>query len=150
MHRAIAPLPPVQTWLAGAYSGVAIRYPPAAPARPAGQPAHPLAGARLPPGRLTLPDGTGVRLYELFHDGRFVLLESAAGPAGPGGPACPAAADPAAHVRLVRYRQCAGARLPRTLLVRPDGYVAWASDERDRETRASEASAALAAWCGTR
>src|SRR5216683_1479806 len=49
-HRVVAPLPPVQSWLARNYSGVAIRYPPAPAAAVAsvalGQ-AHPLAGGRL-------------------------------------------------------------------------------------------------------
>ena len=39
--------------------------------------AHPLAGGRLPRGQLILADGTAARIYQLFHDGRFVLLESA-------------------------------------------------------------------------
>jgi 2-polyprenyl-6-methoxyphenol hydroxylase-like FAD-dependent oxidoreductase len=147
VHRAVTPLPPVQAWLASNYSGVAIRYPAARPVHPAGQPAHPLAGARLPRGRLTLADGSSARLYELFHDGRFVLLETAAGAMGSAGQAVEVLP---AHVRMVRYQQCAGARLPPAMLVRPDGYVAWASDERDSGARARGARAALAAWCGPR
>jgi len=155
VHRLIAPLPPVQTWLASTYSGVAVRYRPAttAPFQPesglaswrAGRAVHQLAGARLPRGRLTLTDGTSVRLYELFRDGRFALLEAAAGPVtatGDGGVP--------GHVRLVRYRHCAGARLPPAMLVRPDGYIAWASDKPAAGQRASEARAAVAAWCGPR
>jgi len=155
VHRLITPLPPVQTWLASTYSGVAARYPPAATAPfqqrglvpgPAGRAVHQLAGARLPRGRLTLADGTSVRLYELFHDGRFALLEAAA--AGPvamtGDEGVPG------HVRLVRYRHCAGAQLPPAMLVRPDGHIAWASDERAASPRASEARAAVAEWCGPR
>jgi len=152
-HRLIAPLPPVQAWLASTYSGVATRYPPAAmaslisgsaaPPGMTGGAAHQLTGARLPRGRLTLADGTGVRLYDLFRDGRFALLEAIAGEAGRlAGDAMPA------HVRLVRYRQCTGTRLPPAMLVRPDGYVAWASDERDETARARAARAAVAAWCG--
>ena len=145
-HRLIAPLPPVQSWLASTYSGVAIRYPaaPASPFRPQNDSAgtHRLAGARLPRGRLTLPDGAGVRLYDLFREARFVLIETAAGPAvAAGGQAMPG------QVRLVRYRDCAGPRLPAALLVRPDGYIAWASGERDAAARAAGARAAMAAWC---
>ena len=79
-HRIVAPLPPVQARLARAYSGLAIRY----PAVPAGSPLagagapHPLAGARLPRGRVTGTDGTTARLYDLFHNGLFVLLDAAA------------------------------------------------------------------------
>ncbi len=146
-HRLIAPLPPVQSWLAATYSGVAVRYPPA-PVTPFQQengPApggHRLAGVRLPPGRLTLPDGTGARLYGLFREGKFALLEAPGGQlAAAGGAVLPG------HVKLVRYRHCAGARLPATMLVRPDGYIAWASDQRDAGLRAAEARAAVATWC---
>jgi 2-polyprenyl-6-methoxyphenol hydroxylase-like FAD-dependent oxidoreductase len=139
-HRVIAPLPPVQSWLARSYSGTAVRYPPAA--TPAGDAAitraHPLAGRRLPRGQLILGDGSAARLYELFHDGRFVLLEGA-GSATAGLPA---------HVKVVRYRHSGGARLPPSVLVRPDGYVAWACDERDRAARERAARAAVGQWCG--
>ncbi|HUY50520.1 MAG TPA: FAD-dependent monooxygenase [Streptosporangiaceae bacterium] len=165
-HRVIAPLPPVQSRLAQDYSGVAIRYPPAAgishPATPAAAGdsllaglTHPLAGRRLPRGQLTLPDGSAERLYELFHDGRFVLLQ-APGP-GPGpGPSpspspspSPGAGQPPLpeRVRTVRYARCAGTRLPAAVLVRPDGYVAWASDERDGPARDRAARAAVTLWC---
>ena len=105
--------------------------------------AHQLAGARLPRGRLTLPDGASVRLYDLFRDGRFALLNRA-GPAAATSQALPP------QVRLVHYRHCTRARLPAAMLVRPDGYIAWASGERDPGVRASQASAAVAAWCGPR
>src|SRR5580693_4837836 len=142
-HRMIAPLPPVQARLAREYSGLAIRYPEtAAPGRPAAAGAsHPLAGTRLPYGHLTGPGGSTTRLYDLFHDGRFVLLE----------------ADPAAgakredlpdHVKQVRYTHADGTRLPAAALVRPDGYLAWASDERDASARATAAGAAVRWWCG--
>jgi len=163
-HRVVSPLPPVQSWLAETYSGVSIRYPPDAfpPARvpstggavagggagpgsgpPPGAVAagearvHSLAGARLPRGHLTLTDGSGVRLHGLFADGRFALLESGGRDGGELPP----------HVRHVRYVKCTGAVLPATTLVRPDGYVAWASDERDPVARGALAHAAVSAWC---
>jgi hypothetical protein len=200
----IAPLPPVQDWLAATYSGVAIRYPPdgSGPAPdPALGPVHKLAGARLPRGTLDLAGGGTARLYGLFGEGRFALLEAAgpdggagaAGSAGPGGAstsstgpggggtsgtgpggastggigtggtgtgsAGPGSAGPGgAHsastgavdlVRRVRYRRCQGARLPAAVLARPDGYIAWASDERDASLRAGQARAAVRAWCGS-
>ncbi|MEP7026495.1 MAG: FAD-dependent monooxygenase, partial [Actinomycetota bacterium] len=161
-HRVISPLPPVQSWLAATYSGVAVQYPPTVQvtvpdgAVPDGAvdgtgkgggtstAAHPLAGARLPRGELTLADGSLERLYGLFADGRFVLLEavSSAGAAG----AEPDEALPP-HVRHVRYRRCTGARLPATMLVRPDGYVAWASDELDPAARRALTRAAVRTWC---
>jgi hypothetical protein len=139
-HRMIAPLPPVQSWLARNYSGTAIRYPQAPGPTPpaAASRAHPLAGARLPRGRLILHDGSPVRLYQMFHDGRFVLLERD----GPG-----VTADLPGPVTVVRYQRCDGPRLPRAVLVRPDGYVAWACDERDPMARGQAGRAAVGQWC---
>jgi hypothetical protein len=172
-HRVIAPLPPVQDWLAATYSGVAIRYPPhgAGPAPdPALGPVHKLAGARLPRGTLDLAGGGTARLYGLFGEGRFALLEAAghddstgaADSASTGGAsthgasthgasthgAGPGGTGTADLVRRVRYRRCQGARLPAAVLARPDGYIAWASDERDASLRTGQARAAVRAWCG--
>ncbi len=112
---------------------------------------------------MTRTDGTTARLYDLFHNGLFVLLDAAA-PAGNGGPAQDGAVaegttrDAGPHaagnglpgqVRQVRYTHCAGARLPAAALVRPDGYVAWASDEPDPQARARAAQAAARWWCGS-
>jgi hypothetical protein len=146
----IAPLPPVQDWLAATYSGVAIRYPPpgAGPAQdPALGPVHKLAGARLPRGTLDLAGGGTARLYGLFGEGRFALLEAAGHDSGTGGGTD--TADSTGAVRRVRYRRCQGARLPAAVLARPDGYIAWASDERDARLRAGQARAAVRAWCGS-
>ena len=155
VHRMVAPLPPVQARLAREYSGLAIRYPgTAAPGPPAAAGAvHPLAGARLPRGRLTRPDGSTTRLYDLFHDGRFVLLEANAAEAPGAGVAEAGVADAERNglpdqVRRVRYAQADGTRLPAATLVRPDGYLAWASDERDVSARATAAGAAVRWWCG--
>jgi len=142
-HRLIAPLPPVQSWLARTYSGTGISYPQStSPARdPVASRPHALAGARLPRGQLILGDGSAARIYQLFHDGRFVLLESGASvsPAASAGLPGP--------VRAVRYQRCSGARLPPAVLARPDGYVAWASAERDRLARDRAARAAVGQWC---
>jgi 2-polyprenyl-6-methoxyphenol hydroxylase-like FAD-dependent oxidoreductase len=126
-QRVVTPMPFVQSWLAKTYSGISIRY-------LAEGGAHRLAGARLPRAHLTLADGSLARIYELFHDGRFVLL------AGD----CPGDLPP--HVKAVRYRRCTS-RLPAAMLVRPDGYVAWASDQRNRELREQEVRRAVAHWC---
>jgi 2-polyprenyl-6-methoxyphenol hydroxylase-like FAD-dependent oxidoreductase len=141
VHRVICPIPVVQSWLARSYSGTAIRYPPAAGhGRDAvAGPAHRLAGGRLPRGQLVLADGSAARIYDLFHDGRFVLLER-------GGP--PAMAGLPGPVKAVRYQRSPGVRLPPVMLVRPDGYVAWASNERDPAAREQAARAAVSQWCG--
>ena len=53
------------------------------------------------------------------------------------------------QVRRVPYTHCAGTRLPAAALVRPDGYLAWASDEPDTRARARAARAAARWWCGS-
>ena len=35
------------------------------------------------------------------------------------------------------------------VLARPDGYIAWASDERDASLRTGQARAAVRTWCGS-
>jgi 2-polyprenyl-6-methoxyphenol hydroxylase-like FAD-dependent oxidoreductase len=153
VHRLIVPLPPVQARLAWDYSGMSIRYPPAppappaAPARPGAEPGaaggravHRLAGVRLPRGRLTLADSSAVSPYDLFHDGKFVMLDQSA----EGGPAI--LPD---RIQNVGYQECSP-RLPAAMLVRPDGYVAWATDEPDPAARRSAATTAAQLWCGPR
>ncbi|MCW2948890.1 MAG: hypothetical protein JWR24_5607 [Actinoallomurus sp.] len=107
------PLPPVQSLLARTYSGVAIRY------RPRNDTPHALEGQRFPRGRLSRPDGTSTRLYDLFHDGRFVLFVR---------PPAAVPDDLPGDVRVVAYSGNGRPGWPAAVLVRPDGYVAWASD----------------------
>jgi hypothetical protein len=131
LQHLVVPLPPVQARLARDYSGVSIGYP------PAGGCSHPMAGQRLPPRAVALADGTTTRAYDLFHDGRFVLLLAEAA----------AMDDLPGSVRLVNGR---AAGLPPAVLVRPDGYIAWASDEREPAARAAAARAAAVLWAGPR
>ncbi|MEU0567578.1 FAD-dependent monooxygenase [Nonomuraea sp. NPDC005983] len=111
-----------------AISGLAISYP-----APGGS--HSLAGRRIPDVRLT---GEPARLYEALRAGRFVLLAPADEPALTVSP-------PPAQVMHATPRST---RLP-VMLVRPDGYIAWASAAKDPAARASGLRAALAAWCGS-
>jgi hypothetical protein len=98
----------------GRLSGIGISYP-----RPRG--AHPLTGRRMPD-----IDCGGTRLYEVMRDGRFVLVTREA-------------LDPGrADVDVVVHSD---PTLPEAVLVRPDGYVAWAGP-------VAEAAAALDRWCG--
>lgn len=107
---------------------------------------------------MTGTDGTTARLYDLFHNGLFVLLEAAApqedaaaarNGAGPEGTAQDGPGNGLPdQVRSVRYTHGAGIRLPAAALVRPDGYVAWASGEPDPRARARAARAAAGWWCG--
>jgi 2-polyprenyl-6-methoxyphenol hydroxylase-like FAD-dependent oxidoreductase len=113
-------VPPVTRKAIGSVSGVGIGY-----GRAAGD--HPLTGRRAP----DLPLSTG-RLYEALRAGRFVLVvsENDRAEAAAGHP-----------VEVVRRRAGGtGARL----LVRPDGYVAWAGHAGDE----AALSAALTAWTG--
>jgi hypothetical protein len=133
VHRLITPLPPVQDRLARTYSGVSVTYP------PGGHHAHPLAGTRLPRGTLTLPGGSRTRLYDLFADGRFVLFDHDFHAERYGG--LPA------HVRAVPYLGCDRRGWPAAVLVRPDGYIAWADNEDDPALRAPMVHQAVQTWC---
>jgi 2-polyprenyl-6-methoxyphenol hydroxylase-like FAD-dependent oxidoreductase len=97
---------PVTTRMALTLSGIGVQY-------PAPRGAHPLTGRRV--ADLRLKDGR--RLYEALRGGRFLLV--GAGGAGPGG------GPLAARVEAVALAQRARA----TVLVRPDGYIGWASDD---------------------
>ena len=74
-------------------------------------------------------DCDGTRLYELLRDGRFVLVTAA-----------PVEIDRPDIVHAVD----ANPDLPDAVLVRPDGYVAWASE---RLPTTAALSAAIDQWC---
>jgi 2-polyprenyl-6-methoxyphenol hydroxylase-like FAD-dependent oxidoreductase len=141
VHRLLVPLPPVQARLARDYAGISISYPPVSPD---GSTPHPIAGQRLPHGSVTLADGRRARLPELFRDGTFVLLDRVA--AVPSPAPSPEAGRPA-HLTPARYRSCTITGFPAAVLVRPDGYVAWASNNPDPAVRAAAAVAAVRLWC---
>ncbi|WP_455361315.1 FAD-dependent monooxygenase [Streptomyces sp. SYSU K21746] len=101
----------------GMLSGIGIAY-------AAERGAHPLAGRRAPD--LALTEG---RLYELLRAGSFVLVTPPS-----------TAVDAPAHVIPAHW---AGDRRT-ALLVRPDGYIAWASDKPDDDGLRT----ALARWTG--
>jgi hypothetical protein len=106
-------VPPTKRMMQGRLSGIGISYP-----RPRG--AHPLIGRRMPD-----VECSGARLYELMRDGRFVL----------------ATADQRLDLGRsdVTVAAHTDASLPGAVLVRPDGYVAWAGEP-------AEAAAALDHW----
>lgn len=105
---AILALPVGRRIIGGLLTGIGIRY-----SRPKG--AHKLVGRRMPD-----VDCGAQRLFELLRTGRFVLLTRGAGEFELPGVANGVHGDPS---------------LPAAILVRPDGYVAWASDEvPDEET----------------
>ncbi|WP_433859923.1 FAD-dependent monooxygenase [Streptomyces kronopolitis] len=128
-----------------AISGLGIAY-------PAGPGAHRLAGERAPDIRLA----DGSRLYEVLRQGRFVLITPADEPGG----ARPA--DEPGDGRRTDDRATAGTHptdnRPVTVhwrsarrtavLVRPDGYIAWATDATAPAERARALRTAVRHWTG--
>ncbi|OEV05095.1 FAD-dependent monooxygenase [Streptomyces oceani] len=83
-----------------------------------------LTGWFVPPVRLTTGDGRTRRLAELLRDARPLLLDLT------GGDALAGVAEP--WYDRVRHVTATAEHAPApALLVRPDGYVAWAGDEPD-------------------
>jgi 2-polyprenyl-6-methoxyphenol hydroxylase-like FAD-dependent oxidoreductase len=113
---AILALPLGRRTLGGLLSGVGIKYD-----RPRG--AHRLVGQRMRDVRCQ-----PLRLYELLRGGDFVLLTSAPADVAPPGVVAAVHDDP---------------KLPAAVLVRPDGYVGWASDT---PPEAATLRAAVAEW----
>ena len=178
VHRLVVPLPPVQARLAQDYSGISIAYPPACPgegpAHPLAGRRLPRGAVTLSDGeRVRLAeffhDG-GFVLLDRSSGAPGGESEGASGggsgavPAGvpsvgpdpgavPAGEASRAldevsAGMPAGRIAIVPYRDTTASGLPATVLVRPDGYIAWASDEPDPAARAAAARAAVRLWCG--
>jgi 2-polyprenyl-6-methoxyphenol hydroxylase-like FAD-dependent oxidoreductase len=135
-------LPVVARHLSGMVSGLDIRY-------DLGEPGHPLTGVRVADRALELPDGTLTTTLRLLHPARGVLIT--AGDA-------PEISQPAAgwsdRVDVVQVRSLAplspedgpgeGGTATDAVLIRPDGYIAWAAPDGAR------LSAALSRWFGER
>lgn len=98
--------PPAQRKALGQITGIGYAY-------PAPRGAHRLTGTRVPD--VALKNG---RLYEALRGGRFVLITDGTY-ASPGG----------REGWLTVKRWASGRRT--TVLVRPDGYVAWAAEAAD-------------------
>ncbi|SEH91992.1 2-polyprenyl-6-methoxyphenol hydroxylase [Mycolicibacterium rutilum] len=96
---------------------------------------HPLSGRMVP--ELVLDDGR--RVAELLHRGRAVLLDLSGGAAAAAAAAWADRVD--AAVTTMTPPPAAA------LLIRPDGYVAWAADRVD-DTAADALRVALARWFG--
>ncbi len=110
-------------YLAGIVSGLDIRYDLGA--------GHPLLGRRMPDLDLVAADGP-LRVFELLHDARPVLLNLAE-------PGAFEIAPWADRVQLIDAQYVGAWELPvlgsvaapAAVLVRPDGYVAWAGAPAD-------------------
>ncbi|MQY15690.1 Anhydrotetracycline monooxygenase [Streptomyces sp. RB5] len=113
---------PAQHRALGQITGLGYHY-------PAPHGAHKLAGHRAPD--LVLADGR--RLYEALREGKFVLVSADGAGAAEG-----------REDRVVRI----GRRdeNPQALLVRPDGYIAWASDA----PATADLERAVMEWAGER
>ncbi|RSO35068.1 FAD-dependent oxidoreductase [Streptomyces sp. WAC 06725] len=141
LARLLNSVPPLADRAMMSISGVGIAY-------PAGRGAHPLAGKRAPDLRLA----GGTRLHEALRGGAFVLV-TPEGEKVPGDEKVPeavgaagAADAPAPGARLVRAAWDSDRRT--ALLVRPDGYIAWATDAADPDVRAESLHGALVRWTG--
>jgi hypothetical protein len=108
---------PITDRAASMISGIGLSY-------AAERGSHRLAGKRVPDVKLV--EG---RLYELLRDGRFVLIT-------PGG----GSGDVPAGVTSAHWTDDRGT----IVLVRPDGYAAWASDKPDTDGLRT----ALKTWSG--
>jgi 2-polyprenyl-6-methoxyphenol hydroxylase-like FAD-dependent oxidoreductase len=123
-------LRPIARRMAGAVSGIDLAYP-----APPG--AHPLVGRRAPD--IPLAGGTPRTLYHALRPGRFLLV-------------MPPGADldtarPAGWADRVDLATAGGATR-NVVLVRPDGYIAWADGDPDPAGRAATIRKALGEWCG--
>ena len=112
--------PGVVRHLGDTLSGADIRY-------PSGPDAHPLTGRWVPDLAIETPTGTP-RIAELARDGRPLLLDLT----GDGALAA-AVSDIGGHVTITAGRPFPAVPAS-AILVRPDGYVAWASSAQQPDT----------------
>jgi 2-polyprenyl-6-methoxyphenol hydroxylase-like FAD-dependent oxidoreductase len=128
--RAATHIPPLARRMARAFSGIDISYP--APPQ-----AHPLTGRRAPD--VPLCDHGPKRLYEALRCRRMLLVT-------PPNAILPASltAGWGDRVNVV----AADGPTDKLVLVRPDGYIAWAAPYSDSGAFADQIHAALAEWCG--
>jgi bifunctional hydroxylase/dehydrase len=125
----------VKRHLSGLVSGLDVRY-------DVGEGTHPLLGRRLPPRTLTGAEGTTTTM-ELLHPGRGILLDLTDDPA-----LREAAAPWQDRVTTVTARPDETEPVltsTTALLVRPDGYIAWATATTPDPT---ELRTALHRWFG--
>jgi 2-polyprenyl-6-methoxyphenol hydroxylase-like FAD-dependent oxidoreductase len=132
-------LPDVARHLAGMVSGLDISYDMAESVESAG-PA--LVGARMPDRVLELRDGGRTRVAETLHPGRGVLITAGA-PADLAEPAGWSGRVDVVTVDRLPITPANGSAAPDSVLLRPDGYVAWAGTGAD-----GALDAALRRWFG--
>ena len=136
--------PPLRQAAAAGVAGLATRYPSGSYRKRASRlPLH--TGQRLPELTVRMRQGPPLRAPDLLDDGRFLLLDF-----GHQGVAATATEQGwGDRVRAVSaIGPLEGFVSISTLLVRPDGYLAWADDSYDPTARIKRAVDALAQWCG--
>lgn len=119
LDQHIIPIPGVNRYLGLVLSGIVSPY-------PRSPDAHPTVGFRAKDIDLILIDGTLTRLSELLRDQKFLLLDLS----GKG-----AFKSIGFHHDSLKVVEAMGVKLPemeekvQALLVRPDAYVAWATND---------------------
>lgn len=123
LGKLIAERPQFENALTERLSGLSVRYP-AAPQ------AHPIVGERAPNLALSERD----RLFGLFADGRYALVDF--GLCDRHTVTDPTPGGDTRHIVRYRAARACGQERPAwsgvsAALIRPDGYIAWATDESD-------------------
>jgi hypothetical protein len=134
LARLLLEFKPTRRALRRRISGLSIAYPPSR-----GKRVHSWTGQRVPDASL----GES-RLYELMCGGRFVLLDRT-----DDGEVARSAESFSDRVDVVRVPTNAMADWPAALLVRPDGYAAWADGGSAPDELLSAGRTALRDWCGS-
>lgn len=130
----LVPLPDVQRKLVLELCGLSNPYPKQTDE-------HPLVGHRVPDFDMMTLEGQSVRVFELLRSRRFVLLDLDGG--GSSFDAIEGAELPVTTMRVAVSRRPQALQGVKGLLIRPDGYVSWASDRADA---AQEARMNLRKW----
>lgn len=106
---------------------------------------HPLLGRRMPDLELVIAEGTTVRVFELLHDAKPVLITMADQVRLDVTHWAPRVRSQDAHYRGPWELPVVGAvAAPAAVLIRPDGHVAWVGEGTDSGLRD-----ALTTWFGS-
>ncbi|MGH3955251.1 MAG: FAD-dependent monooxygenase [Mycobacterium sp.] len=124
--RGLLTIPPIRDRFIGRGTGIGIAY-----AHKPGE--HKMVGTRV------RDFGSVPRLYEVMRDGKFVLLD------GSGGELAGAAALWSERVNVLPMNPAV--KGPSAILVRPDGYVGWATGADAAQVR-RELPSVLSQWFG--
>jgi hypothetical protein len=127
-------LPSIQIGVIRQFAGVTLRY------RFKSGGAS-LVGRRVPDARLRLTGGGSTRIYEIMRRGRFVLLDRTPERTF----AKRARTRYSQRIDIVEVAAVERADLPSAVLIRPDGFVVWTSQDRRNHTMEAE----LERWCGS-